>query len=297
MNEVSPASVKRPDANEEIDTGKRAAPPLVGQTVLLTGGSRGLGRVFAEALGRAGARLVITGRSADTLAIAADELRSQGVDVIAEQADLVESDAMSRVVTRAVDVFGRVDVLINNAAVSPDELMGPTWQVDPDEWWRVFEINVRGTLQACRAVLSSMTARRSGRIINMVSHAGHTRWPHVTAYAVSKGAVIKLTENLAAELHEHDVSVFSFNPGLLDVGMVSRHLAAGPSGNYWFDRVGRWLQQQKAAGRFTSVDRSCDALLSIASGAADALSGQYLTPEDDLPLLVERASHRSARPT
>src|SRR5215207_6780088 len=101
--------------------------------------------------------------------------------------------------------------------------VGPTWEIEPDRWWRTMEVNLRGTLLCTQLVLPEMVHRRRGRIVNISSHAGVFRWPLVSAYSVSKAAVAKLTENLARETHRHGVSVFSVHPGLL------RPTAAAPT--------------------------------------------------------------------
>ncbi|WP_240554419.1 SDR family oxidoreductase, partial [Streptomyces niveiscabiei] len=92
---------------------------------------------------------------------------------------------------------------------------GPVWESDPAEWQHAMDVNLGGTLAACRAVVPGMIERGRGRIVTVSSHAGHTRWPYVSAYSVSKAAVNKLTENLAIELLPHDIAAFSYHPGLL----------------------------------------------------------------------------------
>ncbi|MFJ9628707.1 SDR family NAD(P)-dependent oxidoreductase [Streptomyces sp. NPDC101175] len=250
---------------------------LAGRTVLITGASRGLGRFFADVCAGAGARLVLTARSSRPLLDAADELRARDTEVLAVPADVTDPRAMSRAVERAVAAYGAVDVLVNNAGV-PGPL-GPLWETDPDQWWHTLDTNVRGTVRACQAVLPGMLSGRGGRIVNIVSEAGHHRWPHASAYSVSKAAVIKLTENLAAELRPHPVSVFAFHPGLLDLGITRSHLARHPTGDRWTDMVGDWLVDQRDSGRFAAPGDTARMLLRLASGEADRHSGRYLTPD------------------
>ncbi|MFI5887788.1 SDR family NAD(P)-dependent oxidoreductase [Streptomyces sp. NPDC051554] len=247
------------------------------RTVLITGAGRGLGRLLADAFADAGARLVLTGRNPKSLDEAAAELTERQTEVLAIPADLTETDAMHRAVEHAVSVFGGIDVLVNNAGV-PGPL-GPMWEVDPDEWWHTLNVNLQGTARACRAVIPVMTAAptQGGRIINIVSEAGHHRWPHASAYSVSKAAVIKLTENLAAELRPHNITVFAFHPGLLDLGVTRAHLARHPTGDPWEDLVGQWLTTQRDEGRFTLPEHATQAALRIAAGHTDTLSGRYLT--------------------
>ncbi|MBB5159998.1 SDR family NAD(P)-dependent oxidoreductase [Saccharopolyspora phatthalungensis] len=266
---------------------------MSGRTVLLTGGARGLGRLFADALASAGANLVITARDRESLSVVAKELADRTDQVLACQADLTDPDAMTRVVSDATAAFGAVDILVNNAGVPGPH--GPLWETDTDQWWHTLEVNLRGTTRACRAVLPAMTERGFGRIINIVSAAGKYRWPHASAYSVSKAAVIKLTENLAPETRDYGVVVLSYHPGLLDIGLTGDHLRQGPTGDVWTDRIGDWLQEQRDSGNFTTPERANEVLIQLAAGQADALSGRYLTVEDDLAALSKHAATKSSR--
>jgi acyl transferase domain-containing protein/NAD(P)-dependent dehydrogenase (short-subunit alcohol dehydrogenase family)/acyl carrier protein len=268
--------------------GAVAPPSLEGTTVLLTGATGGLGRVFAEVLAGAGADLVLTGRNRALLAEMAEPLRGRGGGVLTSDADVTDRDALSRVVEEAAAAFGGVDVLINNAGVSGP--VGPLWETDDDEWWQAMEVNLRGTVRACRAVLPGMVERRHGRIVNIVSSAGRHRWPHVSGYSVSKAAVIKVVDNLAPELEGSGVTAFSFHPGLVDVGITGDQLKLGPTGELWRDRVGDWLLSQRESGRFTSPQDAGAMLLRLVSGEADPLSGSYLTPDDDIAALLRARS-------
>jgi NAD(P)-dependent dehydrogenase (short-subunit alcohol dehydrogenase family) len=168
--------------------------------------------------------------------------------------------------------------------------MDYSWEVDPDSWWRTLETNVRGTFLCSHAVLQGMIRRgRGGRIINLASHAGVFRWPTVSAYSVSKAAVIKFTENLAVELKRQKIYVFAFHPGVVDCGMTHAALAADASIDSPAHRVTAWVREQHEAGDTVPPELAAESLLFIASGAADALSGRYLTVFDDLASLAARA--------
>ncbi|MFI7301165.1 SDR family NAD(P)-dependent oxidoreductase [Streptomyces sp. NPDC050121] len=261
-------------------------PPLRGRTVLLTGGGRGLGRYFADVLADAGARLVLTGRDPESLEKAAFELSTRGAQVLALPGDVTVPETMPRVVKRAAGHFGTVDVLVNNAGAAGP--IGPTWEVDEDDWLHTMRVNFEGSWRACRAVLPLMRAQRSGRVINIVSAAGRDRWPHCSAYSVSKAASIKLIENLGPELRSHGVAVFSFHPGLLDIGLTGDHLRRPHSGDPQEDRVKDWLHKQHDAGAFSRNEDAGRMLLRLADGTADALSGGYVTVETALPARRER---------
>jgi NAD(P)-dependent dehydrogenase (short-subunit alcohol dehydrogenase family) len=174
-----------------------SAPRLDGTVGIVTGGGRGIGRVLAQALGDAGAAVGLIARSDAELAQTVRLVRASGGTATAACADITDQQA----VAKAIDTLGRrlgpVDLLVNNAGVSGP--FGDAWQVDPGDWWRAVEINLRGVHLCSRAVLPAMAARGAGRIVNITSQAGVYRWPHASAYSVSKAAVIKFTENLAAE--------------------------------------------------------------------------------------------------
>jgi len=119
----------------------------------------------------------------------------------------------------------------------------------------------------------------SGRIINVVSNAGVHRWPYVTAYSVSKAAVIKLTENLAVELKRRPIAVLSYDPGMVDVGLMGRGCTLSSS-NPDEQRVATWARSQRDNGRFTPVEQSAGLLARIVSGEFDHRSGGLLTPAD-----------------
>ncbi|SDD57514.1 SDR family oxidoreductase [Actinokineospora iranica] len=257
---------------------------LTGSTVVVTGAAGGFGRAVSRALAQAGARVVLTGRDPDALDRAAAGLGVPADRVLAVPGDLTDPAAMDRVAAAALRRFGRVDALVNNAAVFGP--LGPTWTLDERSWWHAMEVNLRGVLRGCRAVLPHMTAHRAGRIVNVVSSAGRTRWPLASAYSVSKAAVITLTENLAVELRRHAVSVFAYHPGLLDVGMAEdphrfaeRH---GPAAR----AIAAWLRDQADSGGLTPLRTAVTTLALLLTGAADPLSGQYLTARDALAALA-----------
>jgi NAD(P)-dependent dehydrogenase (short-subunit alcohol dehydrogenase family) len=257
--------------------------------VLITGASRGIGRAMALRFGAEGARVALLARSAAGLSETLAAVRSAGGAGEAFTADVTREDAVARAHEEIVASLGTVEVLVNNAGVG-----GPTgqmWEVDPDQWWETIDVNLRGTFVCSRTVLPAMVARGRGRIINVASNAGAHRWPYFTAYAVSKAAVIKLTESLAAETRDHGISVFAVHPGLVRAGLTDAALVEGPrppDGSI-AARVRSWFERELAEGRTVSADEAAAFVLEIASGRADALSGRYIAIEDDLEALVGHA--------
>jgi NAD(P)-dependent dehydrogenase (short-subunit alcohol dehydrogenase family) len=251
-------------------------------TVVVTGGSRGFGRAAAEGLVRRGHRVVITARDPDRLATAEGRLRALGGEVLAIAADLAEPGAFQHVFEQAEAEYGPVGTLVNNAGVQGP--IGEFWLTDPEEWWRTIGINLRGAALACAAALPVMTQRGQGRIINIVSHAGVAQWPHLSAYSVSKAALIKLTENLAAETRRHGVTVLSFHPGLLDVGLGETQLASQAPAGSWSAKVSDWLRRERAEGKLTPVADAVEALARLVEPGDEHRSGSYLTTADVAPV-------------
>ncbi|WP_051450817.1 SDR family NAD(P)-dependent oxidoreductase [Actinospica robiniae] len=254
---------------------------------VVTGGSRGFGRAAAEELVRRGHRVVLTARGSDRLARAEEELRALGGDVLSVPADLAEPGAFEAVLCRTEAEFGPVGTLVNNAGVQGP--VGELWKIDPDQWWAAITVNLRSAALACSAVLPVMTQRRQGRIVNIVSHAGVAQWPHLSAYSVSKAALIKLTENLAAETRRYGVAVFSFHPGLLEIGLGETQLATEAAPGSWSAKVSDWLRQEQAAGHLTPVPDAVAALARLIEQSDSQRTGSYLTTAD-FPAASRRAT-------
>jgi NAD(P)-dependent dehydrogenase (short-subunit alcohol dehydrogenase family) len=254
---------------------------------LVTGASRGLGRVIAAALAEAGAAVGLVARSAAPLAQAMDQLTWGGAAAVAVTADVTDPDALAVAVGQVSGRLGPIDVLVNNAGIGGP--FGALWEVDPGDWWQAMEVNLRSVLTCTRLVLPSMIARRHGRIVNITSNAGAYRWPLASAYAVSKAAVIKLTETLAVELKGTGVTVFSAHPGLLPIGLSEPALAGAPPDSPAASKINSWIRRELEQGHGTEPDAAARFVLRLAAGDCDSLSGRHLTVHDDLDALIQRA--------
>jgi NAD(P)-dependent dehydrogenase (short-subunit alcohol dehydrogenase family) len=158
---------------------QRPERPLADLTARVTGGSRGIGRAIAQALGHAGAAVAITARAARDLEATAAELRTRGITVLAVPVDVTDRTGVDTIVAQTERALGPIGLLVNNARTC--EAIGPVWDVDPDVWWHEVEIHLRGAFLCARAVLPGMVARRSGRIINLASAAGLVPAPFTSA--------------------------------------------------------------------------------------------------------------------
>ncbi len=256
---------------------------LTGQVALVTGGGGGLGRAFALTLAKAGARVAVMARTAEHLAETVDMVGRAGGRALAVPGDVADPDAVANVVAIAESQLGPVDILVNNAgAVGP---LGNDWDVDPADWWRTFEINVRGPFLCARAVFPGMVTRRRGRIVNVSSGAGFNRLPQMSAYCATKAALTQWTKCLAADIQAQGVVVFAFHPGVVRTSMLA-HLTASPEVP---KEVGDRFRGLLSQGRDTSIDRCAQMLLFLVSGRADALSGRFIRAQDNEEALVRRA--------
>jgi NAD(P)-dependent dehydrogenase (short-subunit alcohol dehydrogenase family) len=263
------------DTHQDID--------LAGQVAIVTGGGRGIGRAMAQALAKAGAAVAVVARSADQLAETVALIEAAGGRALAVTADVTDQQAVEQMVSEVERQLGPVDLLVNNAAISGP--CGPSWEVASDEWWRCMDINLRGPYLGTRAVLPGMTRRQRGRIITTSSGAGLGPWPYLSAYAVSKCAVIRLTENLAAETREHGVSLFVISPGFVRTAMTESG-AESPEAEKW---LGGFFRKAFAEGQDIPPERAAQLVVLLASGKADALSGCYISVSDDVAEMVSCA--------
>lgn len=184
---------------------------LAGKTALITGAARGIGRAFAGAYIREGARVALADIDLAAAQQAAAEL---GEAAIAVEMDVSRQDSIEQAVETTITALGHIDILINNAAIFT---AAPVVDITRDDFQRVFDINVSGTLFTLQAVARHMIARGGGgRIINMASQAGRRGEPLVAVYCASKAAIISLTQSAGLNLIEHGINVNAISPGVVD---------------------------------------------------------------------------------
>ena len=251
---------------------------LTGKTALVTGGSRGLGLQIAEALGEAGARLVLTSRKAADLEQAAAHLQTLGMDVSWIAADASDVSQAQGVVAEAIKRLGHIDILVNNA--------GATWGAPAEEhpleaWDKVMNLNIRSLFVFSQAVAkASMIARRHGRIINVASIAGlggHPASMTTIAYNTSKGAVVNFTRALAGEWGRHGITVNALAPGFFPSKMTQ-----GTLDKYGVDA----LAQSAPLHRLGDDDDLKGAALLFASAAGKHITGQILAVDGGVSAIV-----------
>lgn len=255
---------------------------------VVTGGGRGLGRAFALALARQGMRVAVVARSAHQIDETVRLIQSEGGNAIAVPADVTRKADVRAMVETVESKQGPIDLLVNNAGAGPP--FGPTWESDPEEWWRTVETNLKGPLLCCHAVLPEMIRRKRGRIINLASAAGTRSVPYMSAYVTSKAALIRFTEVLADEVREHGVSLFSIQPGTVRTAMAEE-LLRSEAGQRWMP----WFKKIFDNGADDSPQAGAELVLYLASGAADALSGRFFIAPGEPADVVRNADEVRAR--
>ncbi len=238
------------------------AAELGGQVALVTGGGRGIGANIARELAAAGARVAVTGRTLKQIEQTAREIHGLPL-----QGDVSRASDVGRCVKEVEVTLGPIDLLVNNAGIDAAE--DSAWEIEPREWWHVFEVNVLGTYLCCRAVIPSMIERGRGRIVNVASGAAYLPGASKTAYAASKAAVHRFSETLGKQLEPHGIPVFPISPGLVRTEMTEPNF---PDDAPW-----------------TPPECAPRLVRALASGRFDALSGRYLHAEHDPP--EELAGH------
>jgi NAD(P)-dependent dehydrogenase (short-subunit alcohol dehydrogenase family) len=226
---------------------------------LVTGGGRGIGAGIARALASDGWQVVVGARSGAQVQAVASEIDGEWVQV-----DVSDRASVELMVAEA----GDVDLLVANAGVSEGHAQRASWEIDPVEWWRVYEVNVLGVHLCCRAVIPGMLERGRGRIVITGSGAAYLPGGQSTAYAPSKSAVCRYGEMLANELAGR-IPVFFFSPGL-----VQTELTAGALSD---------------DAPWTPPELAPELVRKLSTGRYDALAGRYLHAEhDDIAELLGR---------
>jgi len=260
---------------------------LSGQTAIVTGAGRGLGRAFASALAGAGAQVVVTSRSESELRDVVRSIELLGGTATAIAGDVTDRAAVEALVAHVEAHLGPVELLINNAGAI--RALGSVADVDPDDWWRELEINLRGPELFMHALLPRMIQRGRGRVINVASAAGLNPIADHSAYVVSKTALIRLTEIAARETQAQGVRLFAIHPGTVRTPMLDDLVQSAEMAQRAPQLI-QFFKDLYAQDRLEPISGAIDLVLLLASGQADALTGCFLSVRDDVPALIQQAT-------
>lgn len=245
---------------------------LEGQVAVVTGGSRGIGREVARALATNGASVAVTARNQSLLDETVQIIQDAGGVCSAYPMDVTDFSGIKETFAAIQATYGKIDLLVNNAGLGG--LGVAPWEADVDAWWKVQEVNIKGVFMCSKVVLPGMIEREQGRIINMGSLAGTRPSSNASEYAVSKAALMRLTDSTALALTGTGVSIFVISPGLVYTDMTKDVP----------------LFKELADDAWTPIERAGDLCVDLASGKADKLSGRFIhASEHDLDDLIARA--------
>lgn len=176
----------------------------------VTGGAQGLGEAVCRSLGEAGARIVVADLQRDRAATMAEKLRHEGIDALSVACDIADPGAAEAAVRQATDHYGRIDVLVNNAAI---DRTVPIEELTAGQWQRIIATNLTGPFLLAKLVLPAMKRRRSGHIVNIVSTASKRAWANASAYHASKWGLLGFSHALHVEARPHQVKVLAVVSG------------------------------------------------------------------------------------
>ncbi len=233
---------------------------LKGKAAIVTGSTRGIGRAIAEEMARLGARVVVSSRKPEACEAAAAEIRKAGGEAVGVACHVGEKAQVEALVARARSAFGRIDILVLNAATNP--AYGPLTEVSDEAFDKIVTVNVRGQLWLCSLVLPEMAARKDGAVVFIASIGGFRGSRNLGAYAMTKAAIMQAARSLAGEWSPHNVRINCVAPGLIRTDfsralienkeVLARRLATTPLGRVGepIDVAGAVILLASDGGRF-----------------------------------------------
>lgn len=255
------AESERPTGAFQVD--------LSGQSAIVTGASRGIGRAIAIALAKSGANVACVARNVDALAETARIISAAGGTAKVYPCDVANSESVQEVVDDIIETWDKLHIVVNNAGITRDTLIP---RMSDEDWDSVIATNLRGTFLFTRAAIRPMMQARYGRIINMASVSGLTGNPGQSNYSASKAGIIGMTRSVARELASRKVTINAVAPGFIETEMTE---AMGPA---VLDEV----KKRIPAKRLGQVGDIAGAVLFLASDAAAYITGQVLTVDGGL---------------
>jgi 3-oxoacyl-[acyl-carrier protein] reductase len=241
---------------------------LAGLSVVITGGGKGIGKVYAEQFAQSGARVIAADIDEAAACATAEAITNRGFTAAAARCDIADPDSVEALVRTTLDTFGSIDVLVNNASLM-STLPRRSWlQIPIEEWDRVMAVNLRGMFICCRAVFPTMKEQGRGKIVNISSSRVWEGTPNRLHYTTSKAGVIGFTRALAREVGEFGITVNAVTPGLT----LSDSQLQSSASNY----LGTGSYADRALKRSQVPDDLVGAVMFLSSAASDFMSGQTI---------------------
>jgi 3-oxoacyl-[acyl-carrier protein] reductase len=237
--------------------------PFDGKVAVVTGAARGIGQAIAKRLAQEGADVAMCDLQAEWLAETAGIVQSLGRKALPLAVDVGDSDAVNACIGEVLKVFGKVDIMVNNAGITKDTLLV---RMSDEDWDAVLRVNLKGTFLFSRAVAKPMMKQRSGAVVNIASVSGVIGTPGQANYAASKAGVIALTKSTANELAARGVRANAIAPGFISSKMTDA--LSEDVRNQYLSRI--------PLGRFGAVEDIADAVVFLASDQSSYLTGQTL---------------------
>lgn len=238
---------------------------LLGKTVLVTGGSRGIGKAIVMGYANQGANVVINYVSSEALAKQiVEEIKANGGNALAVQADVSKFEDSQNLVNAAIETFGKIDILVNNSGITKDNLMLRMTEEDFD---RVIDVNLKGTWNMCKNITRHFMKNKSGSIINITSVVGIIGNPGQSNYVASKAGIIGLTKSLAKEFGSRNIRVNAIAPGFIQTEMTD----SLP------EEVKDYYLKQIPLNRFGNPDDIANLCLFLSSDAGQYITGQTIS--------------------
>lgn len=233
------------------------------KVAIVTGSTKGIGKEIALAFARQGAKVVVSGRSAERATQVCEEIKAAGGSAVAVVGDVAQIDDAQALIDKTVETYGRVDVLVNNAGITRDNLL---MRMKESDWDEVININLKGTFNCIKSITRQLMKQRSGRIINITSVVGQMGNAGQANYSASKAGIIGLTKSVAKELASRNITCNAIAPGFIETDMTG----------VLDEKTREALLGQIPLGRLGQVDDVAKAAIFLASDDAAYITGQTI---------------------